>query len=205
MEDYIFLINFGVIAVLVVIGGVLLNNSHKKKVAEQTRAAEKRKKRAELLKSIKKIRWEDKFVIDGGVIDKDHKTLFGLVSEFNESIPNFQSPGEMLSILASIKKHTQTHFQREEKLQQILDFPFLEEHKKEHEAVVEKLNGLIKKVLQGNEDNVIEIAAEIGLFLQEWISEHVIESDLPLKSYVDQKREDVKSKDEDVKSKGELA
>ena len=67
MEDYIFLINFGVIAVLVVIGGVLLNKSHKKKVAEQTRAAEKRKKRAELLKSIKKIRWEDKFVIDGGL------------------------------------------------------------------------------------------------------------------------------------------
>ena len=196
MEDYIFLINFGVIAVLVVIGGVLLNKSHKKKVAEQTRAAEKRKKRAELLKSIKKIRWEDKFVIDGGVIDKDHKTLFGLVSEFNESIPNFQSPGEMLSILASVKKYSQTHFQREEKLQQILEFPFCEDHKKEHEALIEKLNGLIKKVMQTKEDNVIDVAVEIGSFLQEWITDHVIESDLPLKSYVDRKREDVKNKSE---------
>ena len=196
MEDYIFLINFGVIAVLVVIGGVLLNNAHKKKVAEQTRAAEKRKKRAELLKSIKKIRWEDKFVIDEGVIDTDHKTLFGLVSEFNESIPNFQSPGEMLSILASVKKYAQTHFQREEKLQQILEFPFCEDHKKEHEALIEKLNGLINKVMQTNEDNVIDVAVEIGSFLQEWITDHVIESDLPLKSYVDRKRKDVKNKSE---------
>ncbi len=196
MEDYIFLINFGVIAVLVVIGGVLLNNAHKKKVAEQTRAAEKRKKRAELLKSIKKIRWEDKFVIDEGVIDTDHKTLFGLVSEFNESIPNFQSPGEMLSILASVKKYAQTHFQREEKLQQILEFPFCEDHKKEHEALIEKLNGLINKVMQTKEDNVIDVAVEIGSFLQEWITDHLIESDLPLKSYVDRKREDVKNKSE---------
>ena len=205
MDDYIFLINFGVVAVLVVIGGVVLHNSRKKEAAEQTRLAEKRKKKAELLKSIKKIHWKDQFAIDGGVIDKDHKTLFGLVNEFNESIPGLESPGQMLSILASIKKYTQTHFQREEKLQQILEFPFCEEHKKEHQALVEKLNGLIKKVLQGNEDNVIEIAAEIGLFLQEWITEHVIESDLALKSYVDRKREDVKSKGEDVKSKGEQA
>ena len=196
MEDYIFLVNFGVIAVLVIIGGVMLNNSHKKKAAELARSADKRKKKAELLKSIKKVQWKDQFAIDGGVIDDDHKTLFGLVNEFNESIPSLESPGQMLSILASIKKHTQTHFPREEKLQQILDFPFCEEHQKEHEALVEKLNGLIKKVMQTNEDHVLDVAVEIGSFLQEWITGHVIESDLPLKSLVDRKREDVKSKGE---------
>ncbi len=196
MEDYIFLINFGVIAVLVVIGGVMLNKSHKKKVAEQTRAAEKRKKRAELLKSIKKIQWKDQFAIDGGVIDKDHKILFGLVNEFNESIPSFESPGQMLSILASLKKYTQTHFPLEEKLQQASEFPFCEDHKKEHEALIEKLNDFIEKVMQANEDNVTDVAVEIGSFLQEWITGHVIESDLPLKPYLDRMREDAKSKGE---------
>jgi len=196
MADYTFLYGFGVIAVVVTVGGVMMRSSDKKGKAEKTRLAEKEKKRAELLKSIKKIQWGDQFTIDGGIIDKDHKTWFGLVNEFNESIPSFESPGQMLSILASIKKYTQTHFQREEKLQQILDFPFYEEHKKEHEALVEKLNGLIKKVMQENENNVTEIAVEIGSFLQEWITGHVIESDLPLKPFVDRLREDAKSKGE---------
>ena len=196
MEDYTFLIGFSVIAVVVVVGGVMRRISDKKAAAEQTRSAEKEKKKAELLKSIKKVQWRDRFTIDGGIIDKDHRGLFGLVNEFNESIPDFKYPGEMLTILASFKKYTQTHFQREEKLQLITDFPFCDDHKKEHEALVEKLNDFILKVMEANEDNVTEIAVEIGLFLQEWVTGHVIESDLPFKPYVDRMGEDVKSKDE---------
>jgi len=194
MADYTYLFGFGVIAVAVIVGGIMMRTSDKKEKSEKTRLAEKEKKKAELSKSVKKIQWRDQFAIDGGIIDKDNRTFFGLVNEFNESIPNFESPGQMLSILASIKKYTQTHFQREEKLQLKSAFPFCEEHKKEHEALVEKLNGLIKKVMQANEDNVTDVAVEIGSFLQEWITGHVIESDLPLKPYVDRLREGVKSK-----------
>ena len=50
--------------------------------------------------------------------------------------------------------------------------------------------------MQTTEDHVIDVAVEIGSFLQEWITGHVIESDLPLKSHVDRKREDIKSKGE---------
>ena len=196
MEDYTFLIGFGVIAVAVIVGGVMMRTSDKKKAAEQTRSAEKEKKRAGLSKSVKKIQWRDQFAIDGGIIDKDHRTLFGLVNEFNESIPRFQNPGQMLSILASLKKYTQTHFQREEKLQQVSGYSFCEEHKKEHEALIEKLNGFIEKVMRANEDNFTDVAVEIGSFLEKWITGHVIESDLPLKPYVDRLREDAKSKGE---------
>lgn len=196
MEDYTFLIGFGVIAVAVTVGGVMMRKSDKKDAEEKTRLAEINKRRAELSKSIKKIQWRDQFTIDEGIIDKGNKTLFGLVNEFNESIPSFQSPGEMLSILASLKKYTQTHFPREEKLQLASEFPFCEDHKKEHEAVIEKLNGFIEKVMGANEGNVTDVAVEIGSFLEEWITGHVIESDLPLKPYVDRLRKDAKSKGE---------
>ena len=196
MAEYAFLINFGVLAVVALIIGIMMRISHKKEVAKRTRLAEIAKKRAGLLNSINKIHWEDQFAIDGGVIDKGNKTLFDLVNEFNESIPSLQLPGEMLSILASLKKYTQTHFPREEKLQLTSDFPFFEDHKKEHEALIEKLNGLIKKVMQTKEDNVIDVAAEITSFLEKWITGHVLESDLSLKPYVDRLRENVKSKSE---------
>ena len=193
MGEYTFLIGIGVIAVAVVIGGVMMKKSQKKDEAERIRFARNAKKRAEAAKSVKKIQWKDQFSIGQRVIDKDHRTLFGLVNKFNESIPRFQNPGQMLSILASLKKYTQTHFQREEKLQQVLAFPFCEDHKKEHEALIEKLNGLIEKAMRANEDNVTDVAVEIGSFLEEWITGHVLESDLPLKPYVDRIREDAKS------------
>ena len=160
------------------------------------RKAEIENKKAELSKSIKKFQWGDQFAIDEGIIDKGNRTLFGLVNEFNESIPSFQSPGEMLSILASLKKYTQTHFPREEKLQLASEFPFYEDHKKEHEALVEKLNGFIEKVMGANEDNVTNVAVEIGSFLEEWLTVHVIENDLLLKPYVDRLRKDATSKSE---------
>ncbi len=194
MEDYTFLIGFGVVAVAVIVGGLVMRKSDKKHAVKKTRATERAKKIAELSNSLKKIEWENRFAIDGGVIDKGNKTLFGLVNEFNESIPDFETPGQMLSLLASIKKYTQTHFPREEKLQLISDFPFCEEHKKEHEALIEKLNGWIEKTLQANEDNVTDVAGEIGLFLVGWITGHVVESDLPLKPYVDRLRENAKNK-----------
>lgn len=187
---------FGVLAVAITVGGIMMRKSDKKDAEEKTRLAEINKRRAELSKSIKKIQWQDLFTIDEGIIDKGNKTLFGLVNEFNESIPSFQSPGEMLSILASLKKYTQTHFPREEKLQLASKFPFCEDHKKEHEALVEKLNGFIEKVMGANEDNVTDVAVEIGSFLEGWITGHVIENDLPLKPYVDRLRKDAKSKSE---------
>ena len=192
MEEYGFLIGSVGIVITVIVAGAMISKSRKKEAEERIRAAKIANKKAVALKSIKKIQWGDQFSIDKGIIDKEHEILFGLVEEFNEIIPDLESPGQMLPVLASIKKYTQTHFQREEKLQLISDYPFCEEHKKEHQALVEKLNDLIKKVMQANEDNMFDVAEEIGTFLRVWLTGHVIESDLPLRAYVDRLRENVK-------------
>ena len=193
MEGYSYLIALGVIAVAAIVVGVMIRISHKKKAEEQTRSASKAKQKAEkkaaLLKSVKKIKWGTQFSVDGGLIDRDHKTLFGLINEFNQNIPKFQSSDQMMPYLASLKNYTQTHFQREEKLQQVSAYPFRDEHKQEHDAMIGKLDGLIQKAKQANEDSVIDVAAEIGSFLQEWLTEHVIENDLPMKPYVDRMRQ----------------
>jgi len=43
--------------------------------------------------------------------------------------------------------------------------------------------------MRSNEDNITDVAVEIGTFLREWLTGHVFESDLPLKPYVDRMRE----------------
>ena len=50
--------------------------------------------------------------------------------------------------------------------------------------------------MKANEDNISDLAVEIGTFLREWLTGHVIESDLPMKAYVDRMRDESKTTDE---------
>ena len=102
----------------------------------------------------------------------------------------------MVPILTSFTEYTEIHFQREEELQKEAGFPLCEEHKKEHQALVETFNGLKLKALQATEDNVTDIAVEIGTFLKEWVSKHMVESDLALKPYLERKTEDAQETSE---------
>lgn len=196
MADYIYLIILCGISVAAIVVGLKMRVSHKKRVVERARLTVIEIKRLELLQSVKKIEWGDQFAIDGGIIDENNRGLFQLINEFNDEIPSLKSPEQITPILTSLLKYTRTHFPSEEKLQQLTAFPFCEDHKKEHEALVNGLKELIEKTVRANEGNIIDVAAEIGLFLKMWLSEHIIESDLPLKPYVDRMRKDVKSTDE---------
>jgi len=56
--------------------------------------------------------------------------------------------------------------------------------------LIEKLKGLSHKALAANEDNITNVAVEIAKFLQDWLTGHVIENDLPLKPYMERIREE---------------
>lgn len=205
MEDYLFLIVFVIVSFAVIVVGIAINKSRKKVEAERQRIMNNARKRVAAAKSVRKIQWREEFTIDGGVIDDDHKTLFGLVNDFNEGIINFIAPNDLIPLLTSLTEYMQTHFQREEKLQEMSEFPFFEDHKKEHQALTEKFNDLKQKALKANEDTITDVVVEIGTFLQEWLTGHVIESDLPMKPYLKQASEKTEDTGESAQDTGESA
>jgi len=190
MEDYLFFVGYGIAIVAVVVVGFTMRQAQKKGEAENERLAKLARKRAEAAKSVARIRWTNQFVVDDGVIDEDHKTLFGLINKFNEGIIGFRKPDQMMPLLTSFTEYLQTHFKREEELQAKSGFPFLDEHREEHEALIARLGGLKQKALAASEDNITDVAVEIAKFLQDWLTAHVIDNDLPLKPYVDRMREE---------------
>lgn len=151
--------------------------------------AEKEAKKQALRKSIKLIKWDDTFIVDGGILDRDHQALFKLINAFNKSVPDFESPSQVAPFLKSLSKYIQAHFKREEKLQQVSGFIFHDEHKEEHQVMVEKYNVLVLKASKATRQNITDIAVEIGDFLQEWLTEHVIENDLQMRPFVDRMKE----------------
>ncbi|MBT3361720.1 MAG: hemerythrin family protein [Rhodospirillales bacterium] len=200
MGDFGSLITLGVIAVLVVVAGILIlilqkkseqKRAHSALDAEQSARTAKltAAKRAELSKTIKKVQWAKQFAVDAGVIDRDHQILFGRINNFNQSIPAFRTAEQMLPTLESLKKYTQIHFQREERLQRLSEFPFRDDHKEKHDALIKSVEDLIEKAKRANEDNITDIAVEISSVFEKWVTGHVIENDLLMKPYVDRMRE----------------
>ena len=200
MVDYRSLIMLGVSAVFVLVLGFLLGKSsaktkqakaQKAKLAalEEKKEELRADKRAVLAKSVKKIVWEDHFVVDGGIIDKDHMVLFDIINKFNANTPKYRHPREMVPVLNALIKYTQIHFAREEKLQRVSGYAFQDEHKQEHIDLIKKFSGLVQKAQKANRDNVSDVAVEIGQFLKDWLILHVVENDMTLKPYVEKMKD----------------
>jgi len=169
-----------------------LRNRDEKLAAVTARLDKRAEKRAAAVKSVKMIEWEDAYAVDWGVIDNDHKTLFKLINKFNRNIANFRSSEEMAPYIESLRKYTQTHFKREEMLQEKVGYAFFDDHKQEHQALIEKLDGLAQSALRANDDTITDAAMDLGSFFADWLTGHVIENDLPMRPYVDRMREHAK-------------
>jgi len=208
--DYTSLITLGMTVVVVLVFGFVVGRTSEKKRAERNKSSsiENKKeeqragKRVELAKSVKKIVWEDHFVVDNGIIDKDHMVLFDLINKFNANTPKYRHPKEMVPILNALIKYTQIHFKREEKLQKASGYPFQDDHKKEHADLIKNFHGLVLKAQKANRDNVSDVAVEIGQFLKDWLILHVVENDMTLKPFVEKMKETAGSM-KAMKTKGE--
>jgi len=92
------------------------------------------------------IQWREKMTIDDGVIDQDHKHLIDIINRFEKTAQDGLTLNEGLEILFALKFYASTHFKREEQLQRLIDFPFFEAHKREHEELIEKLTEIIDEL-----------------------------------------------------------
>ena len=141
--------------------------------------------------SVKKMEWSEDLVVDGSIIDKDHKTLIALINDFNENVPNFTKSEDLNPYLLSLKQYTQTHFGREERLQRVAMYHLHEEHLKEHRDMVAQLDKMIEKAEAADGEAITKVAIEIATFLTDvWLVNHIMVNDMPMRPYVDSMREE---------------
>jgi len=135
--------------------------------------------------------WSEELVVDGSIIDRDHKTLIELINDFNENVPNFSKSEDMNPYLLSLKKYTQTHFGREERLQRAANYHLHEEHLEEHRDMVAQLDKMIEKARTADGEAISDVAIEIATFLTDvWLVNHIMVNDLPMRPFVDGMREE---------------
>ena len=132
------------------------------------------------------IHWRERMSVDdGGVIDQDHRHLIEIINRFNTLAADGLDREEALEIAYALKFYTHTHFRREEHLQRLISFPFAEEHKHEHEMLIDRLDGVIAHLNDDNVDIDEQTYAEMTAMLRDWLIDHILENDLKMRPYVD--------------------
>ncbi|MCL3782450.1 hypothetical protein EMN47_18870 [Prolixibacteraceae bacterium JC049] len=129
------------------------------------------------------IEWKEEYSVGHNVIDAQHKRIIRMI---NELIANQEVSihSEFISdLLNDIVKYGMEHFMVEEMLMKEYEYPFLDEHHKEHLQF--KLNGAVmcKKVFDNNET----VPRELLEYLKKWWLDHILKEDLKLKYLFEKK------------------
>ncbi|HJV54138.1 MAG TPA: bacteriohemerythrin [Noviherbaspirillum sp.] len=122
------------------------------------------------------VSWTEDLSIGHAMIDADHRHIFDIANRIQEELleqPEYSIVGE---VLVELIEHTGDHFLREEALMQALRYPEYDAHKREHETLMQKVNALHRRFMDG-EGN---LSAEVAEFMQDNLIRHIVQTDKEL-------------------------
>ena len=115
------------------------------------------------------IDWENAFSVGVQSIDKQHKNIFNIINELQDSINQAKPRSVINEIMIRLTVYTEMNFIYEERLFKKYGYEQGEEHKRQHDELSHKITHLQKKYLTANQYAEEEILA----FVQSEISNHI--------------------------------
>jgi len=129
-----------------------------------------------------KIMWSSAFSVQSKYLDQQHQNLIKIVNDFNQAVARGEGTKMAYTILNRLVQYAEKHFRDEEKLLEIARFPAeqLKTHIKEHEKLTEEIFRHCENWSSYGKDAL----PEIGLFLKDWLMDHILTSDMKYSKYV---------------------
>jgi hemerythrin len=120
------------------------------------------------------IAWTPDMSVGVPELDADHQRLVGLINRLGESADH-EDPAIIEGVLDDLLTYTTDHFAREEDYMRQVGFPELVEHMVAHDALTRQVEQLRIKFFLGD---VAHIGKETLLFLQNWLTRHILQEDM---------------------------
>ncbi|MCH3963870.1 MAG: hemerythrin family protein [Clostridium sp.] len=136
--------------------------------------------------------WKDIYSCGVKRIDDEHKRLFEIGQSIYDLVKNQDNflytdkiLDEILDNIDNLREYTIYHFEDEERLMQLYDYPGYKAQKVVHDKFIDKIENLD---LESIEENPQEEVLKLLDFVYNWISDHILGMDLKLKDYFEQLR-----------------
>ena len=123
------------------------------------------------------VTWNDTWLVGVQEVDAQHKHLVSLLNQLHEAMVQGHGKDVLGGILDSLVRYTQVHFAAEERMMEQSKYPDLVNHKREHEALTQKVLDFQKNFATGR----VAMGIEVLQFLSSWLQGHIRGTD---KKYV---------------------
>jgi hemerythrin len=137
------------------------------------------------------LEWRDEWTLEVGFMDEDHRELAAMLSRIardygppaaGSAHPIRQSDAPPLAdALAELAAHTRAHFEREEEVMRVDDFPDLPRHKNEHDLLLAELSVTAREL---REFEAQWLGLDLLDSLKDWLLGHVLEMDRELAEFL---------------------
>lgn len=131
---------------------------------------------------MKDIVWGDILSVAVDEIDEDHRKLVNIFNILNHSVVEGESPDYLAAVLEELINCTVWHFSHEERLMLKYCYEGIEVHKAEHQELINSAKKLQQEILQADK----RVSDEDIEFLEHWLVEHILTTDMRLGSYLSQ-------------------
>ncbi|MDX2503699.1 MAG: bacteriohemerythrin [Gammaproteobacteria bacterium] len=129
---------------------------------------------------MKDLIWDNSLSVQIQEIDEDHRKLVELFNILNHSIMEGGTSNYIEAVMEELLSCTAWHFRHEERLMLKYGYEGFEEHKTEHQELIESARALQQKLLQENKS----VSSEDIEFLEHWLTGHILGADMDLGSYL---------------------
>jgi len=130
------------------------------------------------------IEWDDSFLIGIEELDYEHKVLIDDINKLHGELARQDKKSEIEKCLGDIYARMQAHFALEEHVMKEHQYRFYDEHKREHEKL---LDGYTEYMMQILNDNVVSFSNPIEDTLRYWVVNHIRSSDKKMSLMVQEK------------------
>jgi hemerythrin len=129
---------------------------------------------------VKDIVWSDILSVEVDEIDEDHRKLVNIFNVLNHAVAEKEAPEYLAAVLEELINCTVWHFSHEERLMLKHRYREMEAHKVEHQELIRSARKLQQDLLQANRP----VAEEEIVFLERWLTEHILTFDMRLGSFL---------------------
>ncbi|MDP2903187.1 MAG: bacteriohemerythrin [Methylovulum sp.] len=129
------------------------------------------------------ITWSGQLAVGVEEIDQQHQKLVQLINGLHNHMLAGDASDIMSKVLDRVIEYTGFHFNTEEQLMHVYDYPDSVPHKREHSDLVNTAVSLQQKLKSGHG----HITMETLHFLQDWLQHHILGSDEKFADYLKSK------------------